>query len=258
MNRTWGVRLSMTAAASALSLAFMTGCSSDSGESKKDTAADAKATPAAAAPAAKASTAEELKKLLLAAGDAPGYTVEATEGLVPKAKSEAKIDKAACGPLVWSSLALPPGDTTVGVSNSLKEDKKPPTSGKLDAAALLDATRTLVGLSSYDGDGAQKAMKSVSDSITACATGYTSTADGEASKITKVASEKGTGGGDEALAFVETVDVDGETATVHGEVIRKGNTVATFYTINFAAFAGDGKMPMNPPAVITAQLTKLK
>ncbi|GAQ51447.1 hypothetical protein [Streptomyces acidiscabies] len=257
MNRSWGVRLSMTAAASALSLAFITGCSSDSDEGKKDTAADAKAT-AAAAPAAKASTAAELKKLLLAAGDIAGYTIEATEGLVPTAKTEAKLDKAACGPLVWSSLALPPGDTTVGVSNSLKEDKKPPTSGSLDAAALLDATRTLVGLSSYDGDGAQKAMKSVSDSITACATGYTSTTDGEASKVTKVAAEKGTGGGDEALAFVETVDVGGETATVHGEVIRKGNTVATFYTVNFSAFAGDGKMPMNPPAIITAQLTKLK
>ncbi|WP_416971938.1 hypothetical protein [Streptomyces sp. 4F14] len=260
MNRSWGVRLSMTAAASALSLAFITGCSSDSDEGKKDTAADAKSTPtAAAAPAGKTHTAEELKKLLLVAGDVTGYEVEATEGLVPKAKSEAKIDKAACGPLVWSSVALPPGDTTISASNSLKEKKAAPTSGSLDAAALLDATRTLVGLSSYEGDGAQKAMKAVSDSITTCATGYTSTdSEGEASKITKVASEKGAGGGDEALAFVETVDVEGETATVHGEVIRKGNTVATFYTINFSAFAGDGKMPMNPPALITAQLAKLK
>jgi len=256
MNRSWGVRLSMTAAASALSLAFITGCSSDSGDSKKDTAADGKSTPAAAAPAAKASTAEELKKLLLAAGEVPGYVVDKAEGAVSKDK--VKVDKAACGPLVWSAVGLPPGDTTVSASNALKEDKKA-GSGKLDAAALLDASRTLVGLSSYDGDGAQKAMKSVSDAITACGTGYTSTDGADATKIAKVASEKGTGGGDEALAFVQTLDVEGETATVHGEVVRKGNTVATFYTINFAAFAGgNGSMPMNPPAVVTAQIGKLK
>jgi len=257
MNRSWGVRLSMTAAASALSLAFITGCSSDSGDSKTT---DSKSTPtAAAAPAAKASTAEELKKLLLAVGDVPGYAVDKTEGLVPKSKDKMKVDKAGCEPLVWSAVALPPGDTTVSASNSLKEDKKA-GSGKLDAAAALDASRTLIGLSSYDGDGAQQAMKAVSDSITACGAGYTSTdADGEATKIAKVASEKGTGGGDEALAFAQTLDVQGETATVHGEVVRKGNTVATFYTINFSAFAGgDGTMPMNPPAVVTAQLAKLK
>ncbi|QNP75765.1 hypothetical protein IAG44_14600 [Streptomyces roseirectus] len=256
------MRLSTTAAASALSLAFITGCSSSDSD-KKDTAADSKSTPtAAAAPAAKASTAAELKKLLLVAGDVPGYAVEATEGLVPRSKDEQKVDKAACGPLVWSSLALPPGDTTVSASNSLKEEKKAGGASKpTDLAAALDATRTLIGLSSYDGDGAQKAMKSVSDAITTCAGGYTATSSsGEADngKVVKVASEKGTGGGDEALAFVETVEMEGQTATVHGEVVRKGNTVATFYTINFAAFAGDGKMPMNPPAIVTGQLTKLK
>lgn len=259
MNRSWGVRLSMTAAASALSLAFITGCSSDSDEGKKDTAADAKAT-AAAAPAAKASTAAELKKLLLVAGDVAGYSIETTKDLLPKSKAEGKADKVECGPLLWATLGLPPGDTNVSANTSLKEDKKPATSAKPSLATSLDVNRTLVGLSSYEGDGATKAMKAVSDSATACAGGFTSTdADGEPTKISKVATEKGTGGGDEALAFAETVDVEGSSIAVHGEVIRKGNTIATFYTINAAAYLQpNGKMPMNPPAIITAQLAKLK
>ncbi|MFM9615436.1 hypothetical protein ACSCBZ_02530 [Streptomyces niveiscabiei] len=260
MNRTWGVRLSMTAAASALSLAFMTGCSSDSGESKKDTAADAKATPtAAAAPAAKAVTAAELEKLLLAAGDVKGYKVSPGDDTLPKGKSEVKTDKAECAPLAWANTALPPGDTTAAASNTISSDKPTDAATKLDVSALLSLDMTWVGLSSYDGDGATKAMKTVSDAITTCASGFSlSGGPDNTSKITKVASEKGTGGGDEALAFSENVSMDGAgTAVFHTEVIRKGNTVATFYTLDFGAFE-TGQMPKVPAAIITAQLAKLK
>ncbi|MET8983509.1 hypothetical protein ABZX85_48920 [Streptomyces sp. NPDC004539] len=261
MNRSWGVRLSMTAAASALSLAFITGCSSDSdsGDKSEDTA-DTKASPTApVAPAGKASTAAELKKLLLVAGDVTGYATDGSEALLPKSKDQGKVDKTECSPLLWSTLGLPPGDTTVSANTALKEEKKAGGSGELSATAALANTRTLIGLSSYEGDGATKAMKAVSDSITACSGGFTSTdADGEPTKITKVTAEKGTGGGDEALAFVEAVDIEGTTVPVHGEVIRKGNTVATFYSLNLAAFAGQGESPKNPPALITAQLAKLK
>lgn len=263
MNRSWGVRLSLTAAVSALTLVSITGCGSESeAGSTSKAVADSKATPStSAAPAAKAATTAELKKLLLATGDIPGQTATAGTEL-PQSKSEVKVDKAACGPVVWATAGLPPGDTTSQASNAVGEEKSSAAAGKslddVSAEDLLNISRTYVGLSSYDGDGAQQAMKAVADGITACADGYSETSDGETTKVTKIAAEKGTGGGDEALAFVETVDVDGDAATVHTEVIRRGNTVATFYTVNFAAFATDGKMPMNPPAIITAQLAKLK
>jgi hypothetical protein len=115
-----------------------------------------------------------------------------------------------------------------------------------------------VGLSSYEGDGAEKAMKAVADSVTACAGGYGLKAGGEDGKVTKVAAEKGSGSGDESVAFAETVDMDGEGTTVfHTEVVRKGNTVATFYTVNFAALSS-GKSVAIPATVVQAQVAKLK
>ena len=52
--------------------------------------------------------------------------------------------------------------------------------------------------------------------------------------------------------------MDGEgSATFHAEVVRNGNTIATFYTVNFASF-GSGKTADIPAAVIHAQVAKLK
>ncbi|MGX1272020.1 hypothetical protein [Streptomyces phaeoluteigriseus] len=117
---------------------------------------------------------------------------------------------------------------------------------------------TFVGLSSYEGDGAEKAMKALADGVTACSAGYGLAAGGEDSKVIKVASEKGSGLGDESVAFSETVDMDGEgSATFHTDIVRKGNTVATFYTVNFASF-GSGKAADIPAAVVQAQVAKLK
>ncbi|MCX4764610.1 hypothetical protein OG562_27320 [Streptomyces sp. NBC_01275] len=263
MKRSTGARLCAIAAVSALSLAFVTGCSSDSDEKSTD-AKDSKGSASASAAASdvKALTSAELEKLLLAKGDVKGYTFDSGDDTLPKSKSAVKTDKAACDPLAWATAGLAPGDTDANASNSLTEDKTSSATASPDAADIEDAfdvSLTFVGLSSYDGDGAEKAMKTVSDGVTACASGYGLKADGEDSKVTKVASEKGTGGGDEAIAFAETVDMDGEgTATFHAEAIRTGNTIATFYTVSFAALAKGGEMDVNPAAVVTAQVAKLK
>ncbi|MFI7500218.1 hypothetical protein ACIBVL_17300 [Streptomyces sp. NPDC049687] len=261
MKRSSGARLCSTAAIGALSLALLTGCSSDDGSKDSKDSKDSSSATASAASDAKASTAAELEKLLLAQGDVKGYKVDSGDDTLPKSKTAVKTDKAACDPLAWATAGLAPGDTDANASNSVTEDKSASVTASPSEADIEDAfnvNMTFVGLSSYDGDGAEKAMKAVSDGVTACSGGYALAAEGEKSKVTKVASEKGTGGGDESVAFSEDVDVDGEgTATFHTEVIRKGNTVATFYTVNFAALAS-GKATSIPAAVVQAQVTKLK
>ncbi|GAB2867490.1 lipoprotein [Streptomyces deserti] len=245
---------------SVLSLALITGCS-DSGS---DNATDSKGSKesgssSSSAPAAKALTKAELEKLLLAQGEVKGYKVTSGDDTLPKSKSEVKTDKAACDPLAWSTAALAPGDTDANASNSVAEDKaSTATAQPEDIADAFDINMTFVGLSSYEGDGAEQAMKAVSDGVTACSGGFGLAADGENSKVTKIAPQKGSGLGDESVAFSEDVDMDGEgSATFHTEVVRKGNTIATFYTVNFAAL-GSGKAAEIPAAVVEAQVAKLK
>lgn len=259
MKRSSGARLCATAAVGALSLALITGCSDEG--SKKDSKGSSKdsGTSSSAAPAAKALTAAELEKLLLAQGEVKGYKVAPGDDTLPKSKAEVKTDKPACDPLAWATAALAPGETDANASNSVTEDKASgATAQPEDIAEAFDLDMTFVGLSSYDGDGAEKAMKALSDGVTACSGGYGLAAGGEDSKVTKVASEKGSGLGDESVAFSEDVDMDGEgTATFHTDVVRKGNTIATFYTVNFLAL-GSGKPTSIPAAVVQAQVAKLK
>ncbi|MGW1781325.1 hypothetical protein ACWCQQ_19605 [Streptomyces sp. NPDC002143] len=262
MKRTSGARLCATAAIGALSLSLLTGCGDDGSDSAdaKDSKSSASASASSSAPAAKALTSAELEKLLLAQGEAKGFKVDSGDDTLPKSKTQVKTDKPACDPLAWATAALPPGDTTANASNSVSEDKaSTATAQPEDLEAAFDIDLTFVGLSSYEGDGAEKAMKAVSDGITACAAGYGLSADSENTKVVKVATDKASGAGDESLAFTEDVDMDGAgTATFHTEVVRKGSTLATFYTVNFAAFEKGGDMGDIPAALITAQVAKLK
>ncbi|MFI7299828.1 hypothetical protein [Streptomyces sp. NPDC050121] len=262
MKRSSGARLCATAAIGALSLSLLTACSDDGSKDTADSkpSASASASTSSSAPAGKALTSAELEKLLLAKGDLKGYEANSGDDTLPKSKSQVKTDKPACDPLAWATAGLAPGDTNANASNQISEDKaSTATAQPTDLADAFNIDMTFVGLSSYAGDGAEKTMKAVSDSVTACAGGYGLAADGEKSKVTKVAAEKGSGKGDESVAFAETVDMDGEgTATFHAEAIRSGSTIATFYTVNFAAFEKGGDMGPVPAAVIDAQVAKLR
>ncbi|MGP4088188.1 hypothetical protein [Streptomyces sp. KR55] len=255
MKRSSRARTGATVAVSVLSLALITGCGgeSDSSDDSKDTESSSQAQ------AAKALSAAELEKLLLAQGEVKGYKVDSGDDTLPKSKTEVKTDKAECDPLAWATAGLAPGDTDANASNTVAEDKaSTATAQPEDIADAFNVNMTFVGLSSYEGDGAEKAMKAVSDGVSACSGGYGLTTGGENSKVTKVASVQGSGLGDESVAFAEDVDMDGEgTATFHTEVVRKGNTIATFYTVNFAAL-GTGEAAEIPAAVVEAQVAKLK
>jgi hypothetical protein len=268
MKRSSGIRLCVTVAVSALSLALITGCSdggSDKAESNSQNAAQG-----SEKNTDKAHTAAELKKLILAQGDVDGYKVAAADAL-PGGRSGIKGDEK-CKPLLYVLSGAAPADAPAETNRMATAAKKPSATASADVEDMSDAEiekaltdsmsvdMTMVGLSSYDGDGAEKAFKAVSDAVAGCTGGFTGTAGGEPQKFTKVSAEKGSGTGDESLAYAaygEPDAEDGTTPVSHAEVVRHGNVVATYYTMNVGAMVAD-KAYTVPAAVITAQSAKLK
>ncbi|MFI6439103.1 hypothetical protein [Streptomyces sp. NPDC050759] len=229
-----------------LSFALLTGCGGGSGDDPK---ASESPRPSKVSPAAKALGAAELEKLLLVQSDLPRDKISDGDDTLPKSRSELKTDKAECAPLAYALTGLPPGDTDAGASNSVTSEERVGNS--------FDVTMTSVGLSSYEGDGAEKALEAVSDGIAPCSGGFGITAQGEEMKITKVAAGKASGQGDDSVAFVLDADMDGEgTGTFTVEAVRVGTLVSTYYSVDFASMQS-GKASTVPLPVISAQVGKL-
>lgn len=261
------MRTGATAAVSVLSLTLITGCGGNSDDSKGSGSKDSSSSPTAAA---KALSAAELKKLIISRADLDGYEVKSadTGGKFAASKDQVKVADAKCAPLAYVLTGFAPGDTSAYVNRMAteKSDKPAPTGSSdkdLDAAMnglqdVLESKLTIVSLSSYDGDGAQDTMTSVSDAVSGCANGFTVSAKGQdTQKFTKVAEEKSSGSGDESVAFAVTSRADGDTTTVHGEVVRHGSTVATYYSISLAALAGKQDKYGVPAEIVKAQAAKL-
>ncbi|MET7290037.1 hypothetical protein [Streptomyces sp. NPDC005573] len=265
MKRSSGVRLCATLAVSALSLALVTGCSG--GDAKESTGAGGKND--ARKPAVKALSAAELKKLIVAEGDVTGYKVKPVTGGTPP-RSAVTAAGTSCGTLLQIMAGIAPGDAPAETNIMVQENKKDPTddatsmedmaSGKFEAAIKesMNIDTTVITLSSYDGDGAEKALTSVSDAVKACAGGFKGEQAGDKASVTKVAGEKGAGSGDASVAFAVTSDLgDGDTGAEHVVVERHGNTLASFTTRNIGAMMS-GKAYAVPAPVIQAQTAKLK
>ncbi|MEU6357000.1 hypothetical protein ABZ896_48180 [Streptomyces sp. NPDC047072] len=255
MKRSSRARIGATATVSVLSLALITGCGGGSDEDSEDTKESTGAS-ASTGTATKALSAAELKKKLLTPSDVPGYETSGTADTLPKAKSEVKSAKTECAPIAYAMAGLPPGDTDATASTLLtKSDTSASPSPGADITFNIEMT--VVGLSSYEGDGAAKTLKAVSDAVAACGSGFGATLEGESQKITKVTAGKSAAKGDESVAFTVDADAEGEKATFNVEVVRVGATVATFYTVDFAAL-GSGKAAAVPTALLDAQTAKLK
>jgi hypothetical protein len=260
MKRSSGVRTAATVAVGALSLVLITGCGGGSDDSKGSDGQTAKAL-----------SATELKKLIIAQGDVQGYKVDAGGKQLPKSADEIKADKAECRPLAYAMGGQPPGESAAHTAVMVTQDKKKPTDtasksledmdekeieDSLTDAMSLDLV--VVGLSSYDGDGAATTFKSVSDAVKSCSGGFPVTLQGEAQKITAITAEKGSGTGDESLGFTVVSDLeDGDKGTTHVEVVRHGGTIATYYGMNIGLMMTDKPYDV-PAAVIDAQAAKLK
>lgn len=252
MKRSSGVRVAATVAVSVLSLALVTGCGGDSGGSD-----------------AKALSAAELKKSIIAQGDVDGYKVDASGKRLPKSKDQVKSSEAKCQPLAYAMGGLAPGDAASSTAVVTTEEKKPTDSASKSLEdlsegefedSLTDAMSidvTVVGLSSYDGSGAEETFKSVADAVENCPGGFPVVMQGTDQKLTKITSEKGSGTGDESVAFAAVSDDDGDVSTTHVEVVRHGSTIATYYTINLGLMMTDKAYDV-PAALIEAQAAKLK
>ncbi|CUW30743.1 MULTISPECIES: hypothetical protein [Streptomyces] len=265
MKRSSGVRLCATAAVSALSLALITGCSDGGSKDSGDTSGKD-----GSKPAAKALSAAELKKLIIAQGDVPGHKVGAVEGGIPD-KSKVTSEDAKCEPVLRAFTGIAPGDPAAHTDRmATEEKKKDPTddatslddleSGEFEDALnkSMDLDVTVVTLASYDGDGAEQGLKSVSDAVKACAGGFAGEQDGEKGKFTKVAEEKSSGTGDESVAFTAVNDAGKDGALpLHAEVVRHGNTLAVYTTINIGAMMTKKAYTVSAP-VVKAQAAKLK
>ncbi|MEU2727533.1 hypothetical protein ABZ650_07390 [Streptomyces griseoviridis] len=265
MKRSSRARTAATMSVGALSLALITGCGGDTDAKDTKNTADKPSAPAATA---KALGAAELEKLIVGKADLKGYDVKpagAAQQIVPS-KDALTVKDAACEPLAYVLTGFAPGDESAYV-NRVATQAAPtsaPSAGSdedLDAAMdLLGSTITIVSLSSYDGDGAQRTMKAVKDAFTtSCASGFTLAAKGqETQRFTKVTAGKSTGSGDESIAYTVNGKTDEGETQVNAEVVRHGSTVATYYSLNLAALSGKKADISIPAEIVTAQEAKLK
>ncbi|MET9512182.1 hypothetical protein ABZX62_27695 [Streptomyces flavidovirens] len=243
-------------AASALSLALLvSACGADK---SADAGPEAKGKDSAAAePAAKVLSQAELDKLILADGDAKNHKVIKPLKADLAASKIATTDKAECKPLLDATWMRPlgsPAATSVRRVSTMPEkpgkDASPEDKLKAGLEALGGAVIMTDTLGSYDGKSAQEALAGLRTAGKACADGFTTTAGPDKMKYTKVTPASYTGG-DEAVAFTLTTDLEGETGSAQLVTVRKGNTVVSFFA---QSFAGKSEQPKD---AIEAQLAKL-
>ncbi|MFF1340028.1 hypothetical protein ACFVYT_19310 [Streptomyces sp. NPDC058290] len=246
--------------ASAVSLALLsTACGSDKADDKKP---DAKPSAAAssAAPAAKGKTDAELTALLVTQAEAPDYVVQAEAGakLAKVDSTPVTTDKATCKVLVQSQALQKVGTPTGVARTALGAKPKEPAENaspeeKLEAIKnAFGITTTMTGLSSYEGKGAEELLASVKAAGTACAGGFSATAEGDTTKYESVKPGPAVTGGDESASLSLTADLSGgDKGTILITVTRKGSTVATFSSVSLTGTAE------HPKALIDTQVKKL-
>lgn len=269
------MRACATTTVGVLALALITGCGGgDSGASEKTQ--DGKT--AETATTTKAATKAELEKLLVATADVSGYKVGMTaeETKAADSKSDLKVAAEVCAPIAYAVSGFAPGDEAAVVQTKVSQDAKKPTDTASEStgdvsdaewqaefAESMNIDITFLTLSSYDGDGAEKTMKAVSDAVAACAGGFSIKGSTDTTKYAKVAPVKTSGAGDESVAFSVTGEPDDSedtpeaTGFTYGEVVRHGNTIAAYTTVNLAKVVSGKPYAVSAP-VVKAQSAKLK
>ncbi|MFI0980018.1 hypothetical protein ACH4SP_23810 [Streptomyces sp. NPDC021093] len=213
-------------------------------------------------PAAKALSVAELEKLALAQGDVTTYMVTKGTKADEAVAGSVKSDKPECKPLVDALSAIPMGQPGAhvlrkAIEKPAKMKVDPGASAEEKAKAGLGALTqpiTAERLASYEGKGAQEAFATLEKAGKSCAGGFNGEQDGEKLKITKVAPDTVTGG-DQAQGWTLSMAGDGpdeQDVVMKLAAVRKGGTLATFYTISLG-----GTVKAQPTPVIEAQLKKL-
>ncbi|MEW1547981.1 hypothetical protein [Streptomyces tsukubensis] len=205
----------------------------------------------------------ELDKLILGKKDIKGHSVELVLPALLKDAKATRADKSECAMLNEAlTFGAPGSEGAFAARKTLTILKDEPaatgssTEEKLDAWAnqfrkdLDDSFMTQVSLSSYAGGEAEKSMAGLKKSAESCAGGFTSTAPAEKVKYTKITPAP-YAGGDEALAYTATADLDGEPMVLEVVVIRKGAEIISTQTICL------GDRSRQPKDILDAQLRKL-
>ncbi|MFI8854093.1 hypothetical protein ACIGW3_28400 [Streptomyces sp. NPDC053499] len=240
------------------------------GGDKETGGKEAKSGEKSAKPAAKALSAKELEKLVIAQGDVKGREVKKPGKDDAFQAGDVTVEKAACKPVAQVLSALPAGKPAATaqrlvVHKSEKAGKGIPpvdeladmTEQEVEDATIdsLDITKTQTSLWSYDADGAHQALATLRKAGKKCAGGFMMTADGEKQQVTKISQEK-MSVGEEAVAWTVGTKQDGTAADTKVVVFRKGTTLAGFSSFNIASVTR-GEAYEQPTAVIDAQAAKL-
>ncbi len=258
-----------------LALALITGCGGgESGASATTQAGKTEKTEKTA----KAATKAELEKLLVTKSDVAGYKVgmNAAEKQPVDSKSDLKVTPEVCAPIAYAVTGYAPGDEAAVAQSKVTQEAKKPTEAASEStdnvsdeewqaefAESMNIDMTFLTLSSYDGDGAEKTMKAVSDAVAACAGGFSVKGSTDTTKYAKIAPVKTSGVGDESVAFSATGEPDDSedspdaTGFTYGEVVRHGNTIAAYTTINLGKVVSGKPYAVSAP-VVQAQSAKLK
>jgi hypothetical protein len=226
-------------------LAVLTACGSES-----DSATDKPTTTASASAAEQLTPALRLAGSMVTAAEVDGYTVQKPdeEYLFARSPEEVTLDKPACAPLAYALNQLPLGTPQATLTRALWSK----TEG-------LNAPYTYITLTAYSTGGAESAMTGLTKAIRSCGDGFTAKASGgSTSPYDSVAPEQVTPAGDESLGFKTTMTVQGTSHTLHNEVVRDGDLIAVYFTVDGMAIAHSRPSdPKLPKAVVTAQNGKL-
>ncbi|MFF3616175.1 hypothetical protein [Streptomyces sp. NPDC002580] len=252
-------RTALAASAAALAL-LVTACGGDDKADKGGSGEDKGGAAASSAPAAEALTAAELEKAALTQADVKTGKVSAkVPATATVAQDKVKVADKACAPLAYLQTGSYVGKPSATVARQWTGDPKKPAADATDEEKLFAGVGTMavVTLASYEGGGAEQAMKDLNAAAEKCAGGYSFTAEGDTSKVLKVVKTDAPKGGDEAFAVTVSLQLEeGADAPAKGVVVRKGSTLAYFPAVDMAS-AVTGKDWDFPTEIVDAQVAKL-
>ncbi|MEU6449061.1 hypothetical protein [Streptomyces sp. NPDC046979] len=232
-----------------LSLAALTACGGDSGSDAESAAGKPETTETAAK---QPSPAEYLAKTMVTTSEVDGLNVDEMdeEFLFAKSPDELTTDNPDCVPLALAMNQLPLGDPRADLTRSV--------SGHIESERKSGNSYTYITLTSYASGGAESALADVKKAVEECGGGFTAKSKETESPYDSVAAEQVTPAGDEALGFRSTLTVRDVQHVVHTEVVRSGDTLAVYFSVDGMAIANarpsDAKLS---PTVVKAQNAKL-
>ncbi|MGW0819708.1 hypothetical protein [Streptomyces sp. NPDC002845] len=178
-----------------------------------------------------------LAGVALTAGDVDGFTVRVPTADEAAGQQDVQTSEAPCAPVAYALAG-----TVIG---------KPSATEVRRAVHAREDTRVTVTLASYDGTAAQAALETLSESVDACAAGFTTTVHGQDWHVTELTRQLAPEGADQAMALGAQVERDGSRASMAAVVLRDEGTVGYV-----SARGGAGEGSAVPAEVIEAQLRR--